>query len=87
MQMRATDRTGPSQRRDPEREDDARDPLEAHQAGEQPVGAPIQIGLVLVKELAGAASDEGGSVRHSTVKSGEQDRLHATEKTFSSRGS
>ena len=46
VQMRAADRAVPRQRRHPQREDDARDPLEAHQAGEQPVGAPVDVVLV-----------------------------------------
>ena len=55
VQVDAADGARPRQRRDPQREDDAGDPLKAHQPGEQPIGAPVDVALVLVEERVGAA--------------------------------
>ncbi len=40
--------------------DDAGDPLEAHQPGKQPVGAPVDVALVFVEEHVGAARRRRG---------------------------
>ena len=47
VQVRAADGAVPRQRRHPQREDDPGDPLERHQAREQPVGALVNVPLVL----------------------------------------
>ena len=48
----ATGRATTRQWRHPQREDDAGNPLKAHQAGEQPVGVPVDLLLVRGEELA-----------------------------------
>ena len=55
VQVDRADGAGPRQRRHPHREDDAGDPLKAHQPGKQPICAPVDIALVLVEERVGAA--------------------------------
>ena len=52
VHMRTTDGTGPGERRHPEREEDAQDPLEAHQAGKQSVGLPVDVSLICREEHA-----------------------------------
>ena len=54
--MRAALGACPGQRRDPQRERDAEQPLEAHQPGEQPIGPPVDVVLILGEELVGAAA-------------------------------
>jgi hypothetical protein len=44
-------------RRHPQREDDARDPLQHHEQREQPVGPLVDIVLRLCEQLVGAAGD------------------------------
>ena len=55
VQVDGADGTGPCQRRHPQREDDAGDPLKPHQPGKQPIGTAVDIELVLVEEHVGAA--------------------------------
>ena len=47
----------PGQRRHPQREDDAGDPLERHQAGEQPVGALVDVALGYWRTSSSARRD------------------------------
>ena len=51
VQVGTADAAVPRQWRHPQREDDAGDPLERHQTGEQPVGALVDVPLVLSDEL------------------------------------
>ena len=59
VKVRAARRAGPRERRDPEGEDDAANPLEAHQAGEQAIGVPIDVVLIRREELAAARRCSG----------------------------
>ena len=47
-------RARPGERRDPQREHDAADPLQRHQAGKQPIGALVNVVRVLSEQLARA---------------------------------
>ena len=40
---------------DPQRERDAEQPLKRHQPGEQPIGPPMDVVLILGEQLVGAA--------------------------------
>ena len=63
VDVRSADGARPRERRDPQREQDAGDPLETEEAGKQPVRPLMEIGLVLFEELGGAASGRNG-LRH-----------------------
>ena len=57
VKVDAADRALPRERRYPEREDDAEQPLEGHQPRKQPIGSPVDVVLVLSEELARAKRD------------------------------
>ena len=63
VKMRAADVAFPRERRDPQRERDAEQPLERHQAGEQAIGAAVDVVLIGREQLAGAARDGFGRRR------------------------
>ena len=55
VRVRAALRAFPGQRRDPQRERDAEQPLKPHQPGEQPIGPAMDVVLILGEQLVGAA--------------------------------
>ena len=65
-------RAVPRQRRYPQREDDAGDPLQHHQAGEQPIGAPVDVVLVLREELARSTRRDGSGAVGRRISPGEE---------------
>src|SRR5687768_10084199 len=62
--MGAAFRAFPGERRNPQRERDAEQPLEAHQAGEQPIRPAMDVVLILGKELVRTACNRSRECCH-----------------------